>query len=520
QIGARDVAYPRLNALSVWLFLAGGILFYTSWFFGAPNAGWFNYVPISGGQYDPGLGITFYDIGLQVSGLGSILTGINFLVTITNLRAPGMGWMRMPMFVWANFATMVLLVLAMPPLSVDLFLQTFERVMGAQFFHVTAGGSPLLWTNLFWIFGHPEVYIVIIPAFGIISEVIPTFARKPLFGYSSMVLATLAICFLSFMVWIHHMYDLGLGPWVNSLFALTTMTIAVPTGIKVFNWLSTMWGGQLKMTTAVHWVFAFLICFVIGGMSGVMLAMAPADLQYNNSYFVVAHFHYTLIGGVVFGLFAGLYYWFPKFSGRLMNERLGRWNFWLTFIGFNLTFFPMHFLGLMGMPRRIFTYAPNLGLTFWNQVATAGTVILGLGVLALAINLAWSWVYGEEAGADPWDGRTLEWAIPSPPPVYNFAEIPLVRGRDALWVEKRWGDGKMIPAAREEGAIHMPAPTIAPLLLALAILLLAYGLVFGSWPVIALGVLALGVTLHQAMFTVDRGVHVHPETHPYAREEA
>ncbi|MBX5468001.1 MAG: cytochrome c oxidase subunit I [Firmicutes bacterium] len=509
QIGARDVAFPRLNALSVWLFLAGGILFYTSWFFGAPNAGWFNYVPISGPQYDPGLGITFYDVGLQISGLGTIITGINFLVTIINLRAPGLTWMRLPMFVWGNLVTMVLIVVAMPPLSVDLFLQTFERIAGAQFFHVAAGGTPLLWTNLFWIFGHPEVYIVILPVFGIMSEIIPVFARKPLFGYPSMVLAMLAICFLAFMVWIHHMYDLGLGPWVNALFALTTMTIAVPTGIKVFNWLATLWGGQLRINTAVLWVFGFLICFVVGGMSGVMLAMAPADLQYNNTYFVVAHFHYTLIGGTVFGLFAGLYYWFPKFSGRLLNERIGRWNFWLTFIGFNLTFFPMHFLGLEGMPRRIFTYAPNLGLTFWNEVSTVGAFVLALGVGALAVNLVWSWRHGALAGADPWDGRTLEWSIPSPPPVYNFAEIPLVRGRDPLWVEKRWGDGRMKPAAVETGPLHMPAPTIGPLLLALAILLLGYGLVFASWPVIAAGVLALGVTLHHAMFTRDPGVHVH-----------
>ncbi|MCL6562835.1 MAG: cytochrome c oxidase subunit I [Firmicutes bacterium] len=506
QIGARDVAFPRLNALSVWLFLAAGILFYTSWFFGAPDAGWFNYVPISSPQYSPGLGIQFYDIALQISGLGTILTAVNFVVTIVNLRAPGLHWMRLPLFVWGNLATMILILVALPPLSVNLFLQSFERLFGAAFFQVQAGGNPLLWVNLFWIFGHPEVYIVILPIFGILSEVVPVFSRKPLFGYSSMVGALLAICFLSFMVWVHHMFDLGLGPWINSIFALTTMTIAVPTGIKIFNWLATMWGGQVRINTAMLWVFGFLVCFVIGGMSGVMLAMAPADLQYNNTYFVVAHFHYVLIGGTLFGLFAGFYYWFPKFSGRLLDERLGRWNFWLTFIGFNVTFFPQHFLGLMGMPRRIYTYAPHLGFTLWNEVSTAGVFILSLGVLALAANLVWSWRHGELAGADPWDGRTLEWSIPSPPPVYNFPILPLVRGRDPLWLEKVHGDGKMQPAEPLPKALHLPAPTPLPLFLAVAILLLGYAMVFGSLPLAILGIAALGVTLHRAMFSRDPGV--------------
>ncbi|MBX5466589.1 MAG: cytochrome c oxidase subunit I [Firmicutes bacterium] len=508
QIGARDVAFPRLNALSVWLFLGAGILFYTSWFFGAPNAGWFNYVPISSPPYDPGIGIQFYDVALQISGLGTILTAINFVVTIVNLRAPGMTWMRLPLFVWANFATMVLILVALPPLSVDLFLQTFERLFGAQFFVPGAGGNPLLWINLFWVFGHPEVYIVILPIFGILSEVVPVFSRKPLFGYTSMVGALLAICFLSFMVWVHHMFDLGLGPWINSIFALTTMTIAVPTGIKIFNWLATMWGGQVRMTTAMLWVFGFLICFVVGGMSGVMLAMAPADLQYNNSYFVVAHFHYVLIGGTLFGLFAGFYYWYPKFTGRLLNERWGRWNFWLTFIGFNVTFFPQHFLGLEGMPRRIYTYAPHLGWSFWNAVSTAGVFILAAGVLVLVANLVWSWNHGAWAGDDPWDGRTLEWSTSSPPPVYNFAAIPEVRGRDPFWLEKRWGHGRMVPAETPPRHVHLPQPTLVPLLLAGAIVLVGYSLVFATPALIAAGLAALGFALHRAMFIRDPGTMV------------
>jgi cytochrome c oxidase subunit 1 len=517
QIGARDVAYPRLNALSFWLFLAGGLFLNSSWFLGgAPNAGWFNYVPISGAHYSPGLGVDFYDIGLQIAGIGTLMTGINFLVTIVNLRAPGMTFMRLPMFVWTTVVTMVLVLFAFPPLTVNLFMQTFERLFGATFFSVAAGGNPLLWANVFWIFGHPEVYILILPGFGIISEVIPVFSRKPLFGYTSMVLATLGIGFLSFMVWVHHMFTLGYGPWVNSLFALTSMLIAIPTGVKVFNWLATMWGGQIRFTTSMLWAIGFLVCFVIGGMSGVMLAMAPADLQYNNSYFVVAHFHYVLIGGLVFALFAGLYYWFPKITGRMLDERWGKINFWLVFIGFNVTFFPMHFLGLMGMPRRIYTYAPGLGFSFWNGISTDGVFILTAGVLALLVNVVQSVRHGALAGNDPWDARGLEWSISSPAPPYNFAKIPLVRGFDAFWLEKRYGNGHMLPAPGQDDAhhhgppntVHMPRPTMMPLGVAASLMLLGYAFLYHVLWLEIVGFVALAVTLHESMFTPDPGEYM------------
>lgn len=515
MIGARDVAFPRLNALSFWLFLFGGLLLYSSWFLGgAPNAGWWNYVPISGIHYNPGHGIDFYDIGLQIAGLGTLIGGINFLVTIINMRAPGMTMMRLPLFVWSTFVTSVLIVFAVPPLSVNLFLQTFDRLFGAQFFNVPAGGNPLLWTNLFWIFGHPEVYILILPVFGIISEVLPTFARKPIFGYTAMVMATFVIGFLAFTVWVHHMFTLGYGPVVNSIFGITSMLIAIPTGVKIFNWIATMWEGQLTLNTAVLWVLGFLVCFTIGGMSGVMLAVSPADLQYNNSYFVVAHFHYVLIGGSLFGLFAGLYYWFPKFTGKVLNERLGKWNFWLMFIGFNVTFFPFHILGLLGMPRRIFTYAPGLGLTFWNQVSTFGVFILTSGLLVFIANLFHTLsARGTLASADPWDGRTLEWSIASPPPEYNFERIPLVRARDPLWAEKMYGDGTMLAAEETghhapEGTIHLPARTMMPAVMALGLMVAGYGFIFHSIWLDIVGLLITFGSLLKSMFEVDKGTYV------------
>ncbi|MCL6595584.1 MAG: cytochrome c oxidase subunit I [Firmicutes bacterium] len=512
MIGARDVAYPRLNALSFWLFLAGALFLNSSWFLGgAPDAGWFNYAPINTSTYNPGPGIDFYAIGLQIAGIGTLMTGVNFLVTILNLRAPGMSLMRMPLFVWTVLVTSVLIILAFPPLTVNLFLLMFDRILGTQFFATAAGGQPLLWSNLFWVFGHPEVYILILPTFGIVSEVVATFSRKPLFGYSTMVLATVAIGFLSFMVWVHHMFTLGFGPWVNSIFALTSMIIAVPTGVKIFNWLATMWGGHVRFAMPMWWVVAFILTFTVGGMSGVMLAMAPADLQFNNSYFVVAHFHYVMIGGSLFGIIAGLYYWFPKICGRLMSERLGKWSFWFTVVGFNVTFFPMHFLGLIGMPRRIYTYAPGLGFTTWNEVSTVGAFILGVGVLLLAINVVVSAVAGRVASADPWDARTLEWAIPSPVPPYNFADIPLVRGRDALWVEKTHGDGRMLPAPAAHdghappGTVHMPRPTALPALLAASVLALGYAMLYRSvWAAVAAGAVAV-YAIHRSMFTPDPG---------------
>ena len=520
QIGARDVAFPRLNALSLWLFLAGGIILYTSWFTGnAPNAGWFNYAPLNSPPYS-GTGIDYYVIGLNLAGLGSLISGINFLTTIVQMRAPGMHPMRLPMFVWTTVVTSLLLIFAMPAFTADLILLMFDRFFGTGFFNPAVGGNALLWQQLFWIFGHPEVYILIMPAFGIISEVVPTFSRKPLFGYASMVFAVMAIGFMSFMVWSHHMFADGYGPVVNSVFAITSMLISVPTGVKIFNWLATMWGGRIRFTTAMMFATAFVATFTIGGFSGVMLASAPADLQYNDSYFVVAHIHYVLVGGALMALFAAGYYWYPKMTGRLLSEAIGKWNFWLVFIGFNVTFFPFHLLGILGMPRRIFTYAANLGLDTWNYVATVGVFILAVGIMLYLVNLLWAWRNGAPAGGDPWDARTLEWATSSPPPVYNFATIPLVRGRDPLWVEKRTGNGQMIPvdtAGADEGSghhgnkVHIPSPSALPLFLTLALTLAAYATLFHVWLLAGLGMLLMFFCLFRWMFDKDPGILVDPE---------
>jgi cytochrome c oxidase subunit 1 len=530
QIGARDVAFPRLNALSYWLFLAGGLILNTGWILGgAPNAGWYNYAPINlglssaAGNLNPGAdmnGIDYYAIGLQVAGIGTLLSGLNFVVTIINMRAPGMTPMRLPLFCWATLVTSILIVFAFPPFTADLFLLMFDRLFGTHFFDAAAGGQVLLWQQLFWIFGHPEVYILIMPAFGIISEVVPTFSRKPLFGYSSMVFAIVAIAFLSFMVWSHHMFTVGMGPLVNSVFAATSMVIAVPTGVKIFNWLATMWGGRLRLKTPMLFAVGFILCFVVGGMSGVMLAVPPADYQLNDSYFLVAHIHYVLVGGLIFALFAAAHYWLPKITGRMLDERLGRWCFWLVFVGFNLAFFPMHMLGLWGMPRRVATYPANLNLTFWNAVSTFGVFILTAGILVFLLNLRRSLRSGEPAGPDPWDARTLEWAIPSPAPEYNFARLPLVRGRDPLWVEKHYGDGKL-QAAPEPGhghgdgagrhAVHLPNPTILPLLVALALTVAAYGVLLHSLPALVVGLAGTFAGIFRWMYDRDPGHYVVPE---------
>jgi cytochrome c oxidase subunit 1 len=519
QIGARDVAFPRLNALSLWLFLAGGLILYTSWFTGnAPDAGWFNYAPLNSPPYT-GTGIDYYVVGLNLAGLGSLISGINFLTTIVTMRAPGMHPMRLPMFVWTTVLTSLLLIFSLPAFTADLILLLLDRFFGTGFFNPAVGGNALLWQQLFWIFGHPEVYILIMPAFGIISEVVPTFSRKPLFGYASMVFAVMAIGFMSFMVWSHHMFADGYGPVVNSVFAITSMLISVPTGVKIFNWLATMWGGRIRFTSAMMFATAFVATFTIGGFSGVMLASAPADLQYNDSYFVVAHIHYVLVGGALMSLFAAGYYWYPKITGRLLSEAIGKWNFWLVFIGFNVTFFPFHFLGILGMPRRVFTYAPDLGLNTWNLVATVGIFILTAGILLFVINLLWAWRNGAPAGADPWDARTLEWATSSPPPVYNFATIPLVRGRDPLWVEKRTGSGQMIPVdtagahegGHHRGKVHIPAPTALPFFLALGLMVAGYGAIFRAWAVALLGLLVAFFCLFRWMFDRDPGILVDAE---------
>jgi cytochrome c oxidase subunit 1 len=507
MIGARDVAFPRLNALSLWLFLLGGIFINSGWFLGGePNAGWFSYFPISASLYNPGHGIDWYAIGVQITGIGTLLTAVNFMTTILNMRAPGMTMMRMPLFVWTILTASIIILFSFPPLTINLFFMIFDRLLHTQFFNATTGGDPLLWANLFWIFGHPEVYIMALPSFGIVSEIASTFARKPLFGYTTMVLATLGIGFISFMVWAHHMFTLGLGPWVNSIFAATSMIIAIPTGIKVFNWLGTLWGGNLYMRPALLFVLAFLLQFTLGGITGVMVAMAPVDLQYNDSYFVVAHFHYVLGGGSLFALLGAWHYWFPKITGRLLHEGLGYVQFALSFVGLNLLFFPMHFLGLMGMPRRVATYPDHLGLTLLNRLATVGAIVLAAGVAVFLVNAWISAVRGKEAGDDPWDARTLEWATSSPPPPYNFARIPLVRGRDPLWLEKRYGNGRppAAPGQEEERVIRLPAPTLVPLALAAGVALAAYSALYAAVVPFALGVAWSLVALVAYMFAPQR----------------
>jgi cytochrome c oxidase subunit I len=500
QIGARDVAFPRLNAFSYWVFLAGGLFLNSSWLFGlAPDAGWFGYANLTSKQYSPGLNVDFWMIGLQILGIASLAAAVNFFVTIVNLRAPGMKLMRMPMFVWMSFITQVLLLLAFPVITVALFLLMFDRFFGTHFFVPSGGGDPILWQHLFWIFGHPEVYILILPAFGIISEVLPVFSRKPLFGYAAMVFSGVFIAFLGFGVWSHHMFATGMGPIADAFFALSTMLIAIPTGVKIFNWIGTIWGGSLQFRTPMYFALGFIAMFIIGGLSGVMHSSPPADLQQTDTYFVVAHFHYVLFGGSIFGITAGAYYWWPKMFGRLLNESLGKLHFWLMLAGFNLTFFPMHFVGLNGMARRTYTYPAGLGFTTLNQIETAGAFLLALAFLVFLINVFRTWRGPRNAPADPWNGATLEWSIPSPPQEFNFAEIPVVHGRDALWEAKRERRGPLPEPPRVSGqGIHMPNPSFWPVVAAVGVLSVFLSLMFLSHfgplgVVVAVGVLLLGV---------------------------
>jgi len=498
MIGARDVAFPRLNALSFWIFLFGGLFLNAAWLAGAPpDAGWFGYANLTSTQFSPGLGVDFWMLGLQVLGVSSMLAGVNFIVTILNLRAPGMTLMRMPVFVWMALVVQFLSILAFPTVTVALILLMFDRFFGARFYDVAAGGDLHMWQHLFWIFGHPEVYILILPAMGIVSEVVPVFARKPLFGAPVVIYSGALIGFFGFGVWSHHMFAAGMGPVADAAFAVSSMLIAIPTGVKIFNWLATLWGGALRFTAAMHYALGFIALFTIGGLSGIMHASPPVDLQQTDSYFVVAHFHYVLIGGSLSGLLAGLYYWWPKITGRRLDERLGKLQFWLFFVGFNLTFFPQHYLGAIGMPRRIYTYAPEPGWAFWNLVSTVGAFVLGLSFLLLLVVAVASLRATATAGNDPWDGRTLEWRTSSPPPVENFAAVPPVHGRDTFWREK-YGDRhgrRPTPApAPPPGPLHLPSPSHFPILAALGLVVAAAGALLSVWIVVAgLGVAVLAL---------------------------
>jgi cytochrome c oxidase subunit 1 len=496
-IGSRDVAFPRLNALSYWIFLAGGLFLNASWLLGAaPDDGWFGYADLTSTRFSPGLNIDFWVLGIQILGISSILGALNFVVTIINMRAPGMTLMRMPVFVWMVLVTQFLVLLAFPALTVALILLMFDRFFGTLFFSPAAGGDPVLWQHLFWIFGHPEVYILILPAMGIISEVIPTFAGKPLFGAPMVIYAGIVIGFLSFGVWSHHMFAVGLGPVADATFSAVTMLIAIPTGVKILNWLATLWGGRIRFKTPLYFALGFVAMFTMGGLSGVMHASPPVDLQQTDSYFVVAHLHYVLFGGSIFGLFAGAYYWWPKIFGRLLDERLGKWHFWLMLLGFNLTFFPMHYLGLIGMPRRIYTYAPDLGWNIWNLVSTTGAFLIALSFVVFLVNVVKTTRSAAAAAADPWDGRTLEWSIASPPPPWNFARIPTVHDRDELWLRKYGHEaGRRRPAEPEHPErpepIHMPRPSVWPLLLAGSLLVMVAGALISIEQVVIGGVLTL-----------------------------
>lgn len=516
QIGARDVAFPFLNSLGFWLFFFGGVFLNLSWFFGAvPDAGWTSYASLS--LASEGHGIDFYVLGLQISGAGTLIGGINFLVTIINMRAPGMTYMRMPLFTWSTFVVSALILFAFPPLTVGLFLMLFDRMFGSNFFDVSMGGNTIIWEHLFWIFGHPEVYILILPAFGIFSEIFATFSRKRLFGYSSMVFATILIGFLGFMVWAHHMFTVGMGPVANAIFAVATMAIAVPTGIKIFNWLFTMWGGSIKFTVPMMYAVAFIPSFTMGGVTGIMNAAAPADYQYHDSYFVVAHFHYVIVGGVVLALLAGAHFYWPKMFGTMLSEKLGKVTFWFFLIGFHLTFFIQHFLGLMGMPRRVFTFLPNQGLDAGNFISTVGAAFMAIGTTVLLYNIVITTIKNVKVGNDPWgDGRTLEWAISSPPPHYNFKQLPLVRGLDAYWLEKMEGRKELTPA-EPLGDIHMPNNSFIPVVISFGLFVAAFGAMYmpddKAWalPVLVIGMLTTLLAMFVRCIKDDLGHHIHKE---------
>ena len=432
MIGARDMAFPRLNALSFWLLLFGGVAFYASIFFEPPQAGWTMYPPLSDDAFSPGGGVDAWIFLIHLTGLSSIVGAINFIATIHNMRAPGMSWGRMPLFIWSILVYSYLLVAALPAVAAAVTMLLTDRHFGTAFFDPSGGGDPMLWQHLFWFFGHPEVYIMILPVFGMISEILPVFARKPIFGYKAIAAATVAIAFLGLLVWAHHMFTTPTPTVVLAFFMLASFTIAVPTGIKIFNWIATLWRGKVVFKTPLYFAVALPALFVIGGISGVILAIFPVDWQLHDTYFVVAHFHYVLFGGSVFGLFAGLYYWFPKVSGRLMSEALGKASFWLMFVGFNMTFLIQHSIGMEGMPRRVYDYSEELGVGTYNLISTIGAFILGIGVVVTCVNVIISLKKGQRAGNDPWQGNTLEWFTSSPPPENNFDVIPRVRSVEPM----------------------------------------------------------------------------------------
>ena len=441
MVGARDMAFPRLNAFSFWMTSFGGIFLYASVFGGgglaqagnAPDFGWFAYAPLTAPAFSPGHAADFWNLSILLAGVGSIGAAVNMVATVVSMRCPGMTMSRMPLFAWMNLVMGGLILVTISPLTAAQLMLLADRFLGSHFFDVAAGGSVVMWMHFFWIFGHPEVYVLIIPCFGFVSEIIPVFSRKAMFGYPAMVAASVGIGFVSLGVWAHHMFTVGMPSYGNAFFVLTTMVVAVPTGIKIFNWLATLWGGKIRFATPMLFCAGFLFQFLIAGLTGVMLATAPFDWQLSASYFVVAHFHYVIVGGILFTIFAAFYYWYPKMTGRMLSETLGKWHFWIFVIGFHLTFDFMHIPGFMGMPRRVYTYPADRGWQIWNEISSIGAIFQTIGILIFVYNVVASFVAGKVAGNDPWDAWTLEWATTSPPPEYNFASIPAVHSRRPLW---------------------------------------------------------------------------------------
>lgn len=515
QIGARDVAYPFLNAISFWLFFFGAMLLNLSFVIGgSPNAGWIGYPPLSELAFNPGPGENFYILSIQISGIGSLATGINFLVTILKLRAPGMRLMDMPLFCWSVLSTSIVIIAAFPVLTIAMLLLFLDRFAGAHFFTMTAGGDPMMYVNLFWIWGHPEVYIVILPAFGIFSEVVSVFSKKTTFGYTSMVVSLMLISFYSYFTWVHHFFTMGAGADVNTFFAVSTMLIAIPTGVKIFNWLLTMYKGRIRMTEPMLWTIGFIICFAIGGATGVMLAVAPADYQYHNSYFLIAHFHQVFIGGTVFGMFAGLVYWWPKMFGFRLNEKLGKWAFWLWNIGFYVCFMPQYALGFMGMTRRIYTYGWDRGWAPYNLWSTVGAFIMGLGFIFQVWQIVYSIKFGErDTTGDPWGGHTLEWSIPSPAPYYNFAVVPDVTGlgKDPWWkMKKKREEGKAVEKVKKEDLepIHFPSNSAIPFVMAVFFFIAGFGFTFHWVWMGVIGLIGVGLSLLSRSLQYDTDFYI------------
>ncbi|CAH0225917.1 cytochrome aa3 quinol oxidase subunit I [Peribacillus simplex] len=510
QIGARDVAFPRLNAVSFWLFFMGAMLFNISFVVGgSPDAGWTSYFPLASNDFSESVGSNYYAIALQIAGIGTLMTGINFIVTILKMRAPGLNLMKMPMFTWSILITNFIIVFAFPVLTVALALMTMDRLFGTQFFTMANGGSDMLWANLFWVWGHPEVYIVILPAFGIYSEIISTFARRNLYGYNSMVISMVAISTLSFIVWAHHFYTMGHGAMVNGIFSITTMAIAVPTGVKIFNWLFTLWKGKIVFTVPMLYSLAFIPIFTLGGVTGVMLAMASADYQYHNTMFLVAHFHYVLIPGTVFAVLAGFTYWWPKMFGFMLSEKIGKWSFWFIIIGFNVTFFPMFITGLDGQARRMYTYSESTGYGPLNMLSFVGAIGLAIGFALIVYNIYWSTRYASRnISNDPWDARSLEWATHTPIPEYNFAIVPTVDSTEAFWDSKKKGF-KLFSGKVEK--IHMPNNSGVPFIMSCIFFVWGFALVFSMWIIAIIATIGIFACMIHRSFEKDHGRYISVE---------